>query len=353
MAERERIGPDWTLGRLKEVFPGVELALYAYFGVGSRERSGFAASETLADLLRRHLVFDAEKACARLDALAEEDWRHEVAGPALRARMAGDRAPLLLDARSAEEFERSHLPGCLLLSAEAVSLLGQDRQRPVVLVCDDGSQAPAASRLLRGQGFLASHLAGGLRRWSVDVDESFPINYPLAETPGRWHLLADGQTLRYRRPVPAPGHGWRLWDQQALLGHSELLSLTTALPGLALVANTPRSFAARGALGDLRAAVEALRPWVERAEVWNSGGEEPGPEAELQRLRAVLEDEAPGILQNHKGTVEIESYRDRILSLRLGGGCAGCASAAVTTQRELAAALYREAPLLDGIRGES
>jgi Fe-S cluster biogenesis protein NfuA/rhodanese-related sulfurtransferase len=353
-APRQRIAPDWTLGRLKEVFPGVELTLYAFFGVGSRERSGFAASETLADLLRRHLVFDAEKACARLDALAEEDWRHEVEPLALRDQLAAPQPPTLLDARSADDFARSHLPGSQLLSAQAVASL-RSSQPPggVVLVCDDGSQSPAASRLLRGQGFPARHLAGGLRAWSISADETFPINYPLEEVPGRWHLIADGATLRYRRPSVRGELGWRLWDLSHKQQSPLLAPLLRELPGLTLVASTPRSFAARGQLGDLHQAARILGPWLEQSQLWESGGLLSEPEGELARLETVLRQEAPAILKNHKGTVEIEGYHDRVLTLRLGGGCAGCASASITTQRELAAALYREVPLLDRIQGES
>ena len=63
-----------------------------------------------------------------------------------------------------------------------------------------------------------------------------------------------------------------------------------------------------------------------------------------------MKEEAPKVLANHKGTVVAEDYQDRVLTLALGGGCAGCASAQVTTQRDLAALLYSSVPLLDGIR---
>ena len=62
--QRPQVQPHWTLGQLKAQFPGVEMAMFAHFGVGSRERSGFSASETLEELLRRHLIFDAGRACA-------------------------------------------------------------------------------------------------------------------------------------------------------------------------------------------------------------------------------------------------------------------------------------------------
>jgi Fe-S cluster biogenesis protein NfuA/rhodanese-related sulfurtransferase len=349
---RERIAPDWTLGRLKESFPGVELSLFAFFGIGSRERSGFAASETLADLLRRHLVFDAEAACTRLDLLAAEDWQHQVTAVELQVACAKAEVTVI-DARSPEDHARSRIAGSCLLSANSVAGLRANPSVAAVVVCSDGSQSPAASRHLRGLGLNASHLQGGLIAWAIGVDESFPINYPLQEHAGRWHLLADGRSLRFRRAQPLEGQEWRVWSHSALLAHSAAAELAEKLPGLELLAVTPRSFTARGEFADLQSTVRILAPWIEQSGLWGDGGEDGDPSEERRRLQRVLSQEAPKILRSHKGTVEIEDYSDRILALRLGGGCAGCASARVTTQRELAAALYREVPLLDRIDGAS
>jgi Fe-S cluster biogenesis protein NfuA len=84
--------------------------------------------------------------------------------------------------------------------------------------------------------------------------------------------------------------------------------------------------------------------------VWQQYGRLGDEAAERIALEKALTEEAPKLLASHKGTVEIESYIDRVLTLALGGGCAGCASANITTQRELAACLYEAVPLLDGIK---
>lgn len=306
----------------------------------------------MEDLLRRHLVFDAERACARLDALAAEDWQHEVGPSDLKAALEAPLPPFVLDARSAAEHALARLPGSQLLSAESVASLRAAPERGVVLVCNDGSQAPAASRHLRGLGLRAGHLRGGLTSWAIYADESFPINYPLSESVGRWHLLADSKTLRYRRTEAAAAWQWRVWSREALAAHPRLGELARCLPALQLVATSPRSLAVRGDFTDHSAVISALWPWLEMPELWNGGGEGSHPESERATLERVLAEEAPHILQSHKGTVEVRDYRDRVLTLELGGGCSGCASASITTQRELAAALYRAVPLLDRIQGE-
>src|SRR5690606_11172585 len=113
------IEPDWTLNRLKREFPGVELALFAHFGVGSRERSGFHGEESLDELLRRHLVFDAARACSRLNALALEDHEHSIDCRQLQVERQAAQV-VVVDARGEGEFARSHLQGSVLLSRESV-----------------------------------------------------------------------------------------------------------------------------------------------------------------------------------------------------------------------------------------
>lgn len=341
---REPIEPHWTLGRLKQTFPGVELTLFAHFGVGSRERSGFAATERLDDLLRRHLIFDTARACQRLDALAAEDWENQISPEDLKRELMNT---AIIDARSEYEYQLCHIPGSQLLSAQVVTSLRSSSPTSLAVVCSDGSQSPSATRHLRGLGLPARHLEGGLVNWSIRCDESFPINYPLSETPGRWHLLADGKTLRFRREheLDTP---WLVWRREEISTHPSLRVLTDALPTLEMAVVTPRSFAARGLPAQLRPAVAALRPLIESAH-WMKGGQTSDPKVEKQILARVLSEEAKHILKDHKGTVEIASYQDRRLQIQLGGGCAGCASVEITTQRELAGALYRAVPLLDAI----
>lgn len=343
------IEPEWTLGQLQQQCPGVELTLFSHFGIGSRERSGFSGKEILADLLRRHLVFDAAKACARLTALAQEDWSHALSAEALSTR---GKEFVVVDARGRQEFELGHLEGARYLTGDLVAQLkNQSRPSPIVLVCNDGCQSPAASRLLRKQGLEAYHLWGGLVAWSQEIDPSFPILYPLSEVEGHWYLLADGRTLRYRFPAEIAEFGWRRVEREQLTAAECGRRVLEAFPPVEAVYVSPRSFAVRGDLSDLPALVAALPEQILCSADWAKLGEEGSEEEEGRLIDYVLAHEAPEVLANHKGTVVAESYSDRVLTLALGGGCAGCASAQVTTQRELAALLYRRVPLLDRIQG--
>ena len=346
-----QITPDWSLARLKQEYPGVEMALFAHFGIGSRERSGFAADEKLEELCRRHLIFDLERACGKLNALAAEDVRFAVDAEELS--VLGNRGVAVVDARSESEFQRDRIEGSLLLSHQTVQKLARTPDAPVVTVCRDGSQAPAASRILRSQGLNARHLSGGLESWTKTVAPDFPILFPLVEEPGHWYLLADEKTLRFRRNRPREGQSPRLIHREELEDAAEAAELLRALPELELVAVTAETFAVRGLPEELSEVVHALGADLREADLWKRLGRPEQPELDRKKLEAVLAEEAPAILGSHKGTVCVKSYRDRVLTLELGGKCAGCASAQITTQRELASCLYREVPLLDRITSDS
>lgn len=343
------ITPTWTLGRLKEEYPGIELLLYAHFGIGSRERSGFSATETLDELLRRHLVFDTAGACDKLTALAREDMRYSIEAPELKRRFDEF---VVIDARDRSEYDRCHLTGSVYLTAESVKVLKKDPTRPVVTLCRDGTQSPSAARVLRGQGLEASHLVGGLEQWSYQVDSSVPILYPLEERGDHWYLLADDRTLRYRRKEPLLERGWCVLDRETLKQTDRGARLLDEIKDLELVVSTPHTFAVRSAteFEDLSGVVGILDEPTRDDQEWDRQDCVSDIDEERRAIDRVLTQEAPKLLAHHKGTVEIADYSDRVVTLTLGGGCVGCASVNITTQRSLAACLYRSVPVLDGIR---
>ncbi len=90
----------------------------------------------------------------------------------LAARLADSTAPrpLLLDARSAEEYAVSHLPGARRVSPTPDSIAGLDtlsRDRPIVVYCSVGYRSARVTTHLRSQGFSnVRNLEGSLFRWA-------------------------------------------------------------------------------------------------------------------------------------------------------------------------------------------
>ena len=95
----------------------------------------------------------------------------------LSERLRGEEPPLVVDVREPEEYELARVEGARLLPLSrfnewAPSL---DRSRETVFMCHHGVRSAQVCAFLSRQGFDKLHnLAGGIDRWSTDVDPSVP-----------------------------------------------------------------------------------------------------------------------------------------------------------------------------------
>ena len=86
---------------------------------------------------------------------------------ALRSETA---APLLLDVRTAQEFQGGHVPGAINVPhTELTARLGEieaARESGIVVYCESGRRAVAAADVLVGAGFEdVRHLEGDMSGW--------------------------------------------------------------------------------------------------------------------------------------------------------------------------------------------
>jgi len=82
------------------------------------------------------------------------------------------RKAYVLDLRPEEAFKVGHLPGAKLANASriaaAIEVLKLDRKRPVVLVCETGTQSRKALSEVQKLGFLeVGALDGGVQAWKL------------------------------------------------------------------------------------------------------------------------------------------------------------------------------------------
>lgn len=88
----------------------------------------------------------------------------------LRKTQRGE-AAVYLDVREAEEYQRGHLPGALLiprgvLEAQAPQLL-RDPGVEIVVYCQSGMRSALAADVLQQMGYRnVASMAGGFRGWS-------------------------------------------------------------------------------------------------------------------------------------------------------------------------------------------
>ena len=92
-------------------------------------------------------------------------------------RVRGGEDFLLVDVREPEEYELARVDGARLLP---LSLFNEwaptlDPDRPTVFICHHGIRSAQVCAYLARQGFEKLYnLAGGIDRWSLEVDPSVP-----------------------------------------------------------------------------------------------------------------------------------------------------------------------------------
>lgn len=116
---------------------------------------------------RRSVPVDAER-----DALPPFD----VEPRELSTRLSEMPRLQLLDIREPWEVSRAGIAGARVLPMgeieEKLDLL--DRNAELIVFCHHGVRSRAATDWLRGQGFRARNLAGGIDRWSREIDPTVP-----------------------------------------------------------------------------------------------------------------------------------------------------------------------------------
>ena len=116
---------------------------------------------------------DYEQFCGmRLPGEQTDPADFEISPEELRDALDRVPAPILLDIREPMEFQLTRLPGAVLMPlAYLTARLGElDATRDIVVYCHHGGRSLHAARLLRGAGFRARHLTGGLLAWADRIN---------------------------------------------------------------------------------------------------------------------------------------------------------------------------------------
>ena len=102
---------------------------------------------------------------------------HDISPEALAARLARHDDIAMIDVREPYEWQIARIEGARLvpLRSLAAAMPSLDRDREIVVYCHHGMRSASAAELLRESGFTrVRNLAGGIDRWSAEVDPSVP-----------------------------------------------------------------------------------------------------------------------------------------------------------------------------------
>jgi rhodanese-related sulfurtransferase len=169
------IHPQSAMKRVLEVFPGAQRALFRHYHVGGCASCAFQPDETLEALCARNNLNVAE-VIQQIETSHEQDLELEIA-PAELAELIRAGGVHLVDIRSREEFETTHIEPAVLLSQPVMQeiLAHWPRTELMVLYDHRGQKSLDAAAYFTGQGFRKVRcLRGGIDAWSREVDGKIP-----------------------------------------------------------------------------------------------------------------------------------------------------------------------------------
>jgi rhodanese-related sulfurtransferase len=116
---------------------------------------------------------------AKTDPMNDRGAALEIDCRTVKARLDAGDALVLLDCRERDEYEFVHIAAARLVPMselpQRVGELDELRDAEIVVYCHHGVRSRQVANWLRGQGFgHVQSLAGGIDRWSQEIDATLP-----------------------------------------------------------------------------------------------------------------------------------------------------------------------------------
>jgi adenylyltransferase/sulfurtransferase len=113
----------------------------------------------------------------RCESLPSDPSEGEITPRELQRLLARSSDVVMLDVREEWEYSITHIEGARLIPLRELPfrLHELDPRSPLVVYCHHGMRSYDATCFLRNVGFsVVKNLAGGIDRWSVDIDATLP-----------------------------------------------------------------------------------------------------------------------------------------------------------------------------------
>lgn len=156
-----------------EIYPGAQRALFRKYHIGGCSSCGFQPTETLAQVCARNNNLNVDEVLESIKASHEQDEKILISAIELADLRAKNPTLKLLDVRSREEFEATHIEGSILMSQPTVQeiMAHWPRTEEFVIVDHMGKMGLDAAAYFAGHGFEHVRcLRGGIDAWAREVD---------------------------------------------------------------------------------------------------------------------------------------------------------------------------------------
>ena len=118
------------------------------------------------------LIFLA--ACGQADDADREAVYLNISAEEAKALMDSERDYVILDVRTAEEYESGHIPGAILIPdteiAQQAEGILRDKNQLILVYCRSGRRSKLASEILVELGYTNIREFGGIIDWPYDIE---------------------------------------------------------------------------------------------------------------------------------------------------------------------------------------
>lgn len=118
------------------------------------------------------LIFLA--ACGQADDADREAVYLNISAEEAKTLMDSERDYVILDVRTAEEYESGHIPGAILIPdteiAQQAEEILRDKNQLILVYCRSGRRSKLASEILVELGYTNIREFGGIIDWPYDIE---------------------------------------------------------------------------------------------------------------------------------------------------------------------------------------
>jgi rhodanese-related sulfurtransferase len=178
----ESIGSPSLMSEVLAVYPGAQRALFRKYHIGGCSSCGFQPTETLGQVCARNNNLNVDEVLEHIKTSHEQDAKTFISPKELVELLQKDPPMKMLDVRSRQEFEATHIDGAILMSQPTVQeiMAHWPRMEAFVIIDHQGKFALDAAAYFMGHGFENVRcLRGGIDAWSQEADAKIP-RYQLA-----------------------------------------------------------------------------------------------------------------------------------------------------------------------------
>ena len=99
---------------------------------------------------------------------------HKITAEEAKNRMDSDDTIIILDVKTQEEYEESHIPGAILIPNESIGTEKQeqlpDMDQEILVYCRSGNRSAQAAKKLVEAGYTQIYDFGGIMDWPYETE---------------------------------------------------------------------------------------------------------------------------------------------------------------------------------------